>query len=58
MNDRSPFLKDSILSEFLIFQCNLFHSFIAKGKIAVLKSSVLHLLLEFITFPCSMRHIV
>ena len=33
MNDIILFLKVSILSEFLIFQSNLFHSIIVEGKI-------------------------
>ena len=37
MNDIIPFLKVSILSEFLIFRCNLFHSIIVEGKIEFLK---------------------
>ena len=39
MNDRILFSKVSILSEFLIFQSNLFHSIIVEGKKVFLKMS-------------------
>ena len=39
MNDRILFLKVSILSEFLIFQSNLFHSVIVEGKNIFLNKS-------------------
>ena len=39
MNDRILFLNVSILSEFLIFQANSFHSIIVQGKKVFLKKS-------------------
>ena len=44
------FLNDSKLSDFLIFQSNLFHSIIVEGKHVFLKNRVSHLLLEFYYF--------
>ena len=39
MNDRIQFLQVLILSEFLIFKPNLFHSTIVEGKKVLLKRS-------------------
>ena len=53
MNDRILFLKVAILSEFLIFQSNLFHSIIVEGKKSVLEEVVFHIYCwNFITLHC------